>query len=399
MSYERNSFLSIENLQHLGSTIEGFLYDKYQLKLSEMLPIAEFESTVREVMARVDANSKGATLTEKNKQTILMVRDMLLQEKIPPEAPTHMPAPIERTATKSEEPEDQFMKKLQELEHKRKVPPTVLQQAQAPPPSPPMAPPVQAAAAPTVLAPAPAPVVVAVPPPPRQGITHIISSWDRNISSNPERAVLRWPTPLPVSSNPVGTSIAGVFLPASFSSYTPHISLVIEGAGGGMTSCLLAPDTQGARSIHGWQRWSPMNASLSYIRNVASPWVIQLRSADGNLIPLGIDHFQVRSMEVDISNRIATLHLSSILPSLPEIILTEADFKVGDHVWIHTKNDKKRTEVLAVKKDSIHVRYSTPVATSSMSTAIQEWMNGLVLNYHRQWSMVLDLSGPAAGTS
>lgn len=412
-STEKSSFLSVENLNHLGATIEGFLYDTYKIQIKGLISLADFERMLRDVMGRIEGSPayRGSLIAEKNKQVILSVRNILLEKARGPameavaasvpaaqdvETENHeevMPAPIDRVATKSEVSEDAFMMKLQELEQKRKMPASVIKQA------------AEAATTATATAPAAADqvvgatehVVVAVPPPPRHGTTFVISSWDRNVTENPERAVMRWTTPLPFSNDPTGTSIAGMFLPVSFSTYTPYVYLIIEGASGNKTSCLLAPDTlAGPARARGWHRWSPLQDALSYIRPMSSPWVIQLRSADGALMPLGIDHLYVATIDVDISHRTATLKLASIVPGQTEVVLTEADFQVGDYIWIFTKTDKKKTEVVGVNKDSIVVRYTMPMKAPSISNPVHDWIQGRVLNYHRQWSLVLDLTTSGA---
>lgn len=413
VSYERNSFLSIENLNHLGATIEDFLYNTYKIQLKSVIGLNEFQMALKDTMTRIDANpaGRGASATEKNKQVILSMRNFVLEKvraaATEAEAPSIMeqapyetgneaviPVPIERVSTKTEDvTEDAFMVKLQELEQKRKLPTNMLKQV--PPVTGTVTGPVGPAAPTAPTAPA-APiehVVVAVPPAPRQGMAFVVSSWMRQLAENPERAILRWTTPLPFSSNSIGTSIATIFLPVSLATCSPYMYLMIDGAGGNQTSCILAPeDVAVSNKGRGWQKWKPIDKALSYIKNVGTPWVIQLKTADGALMPLGIDHFYVMTIESDISNRTAFLKLGSIFPNVSDINLTEADFQVGDYIWVVTKTDKKKTEILSIKNDGIQVRYMIPVGAPSISNSLQDWINGRIINYHRQWSMVLDLT-------
>lgn len=398
------SFLSVENLNRIGATIEGFLYDTYKIQVRDLYSLSEFEGMLKELMEKVEEIAPQAPLAEKNKQVVLLVRNAIMEgppdpAPLPLPSAAEMPAPVERTATKKEEPEDVFFQKLQELEQKRKVPPRVSQPPPTPPPAPAppqshaAAPPTGPALAPTLAVAPVAPqehVIVAVPPPPRQGIPHIISSWDRNLHENPERAAMVWKGPFPSQVDPTGTSIAGLFLPGLFSSYTPHISLVIEGVGGKQTACILSPDS--SHPTKGWARWSPIGQSLSYIRNLSIPWVIQLRTADGSLLPLGLDHYKIAFMEVDVTNQMAILRLASVLTDAPVTVLTESDFQVGDQIWIYTRNDKKKTEVRAVSKDAIQVRYTHPAKSPTISNAVHDWINARIMNYSRQWSLVLDLT-------
>jgi hypothetical protein len=113
---------------------------------------------------------------------------------------------------------------------------------------------------------------------------------------------------------------------------------------------------------------------------------------------LGLDHLHIVSIAVDITNRSATLKLGTSIPS-QEVILNEGDFQVGDQIWIFIKTEKKKTEVLSVSKDSIQIRYNIPTHTPSMSNAVHEWMNARILNYNRQWSMILDITNSADSSS
>lgn len=385
--------MSVDNLKRIGATMEGFLYDTYHIQLKDVYSFSEFETILQEMMERVEANAPKASLADKNKQVMVLVRNRLMEN------PSEMPTPVERTATKTEEPEDAFFQKLQELEQRRKVPPQPTVVAPPAPVSTPTAPPPIPPSPSVSLPPAPPPavapqehVIVAVPPPPRQGIPYVISSWDRNLQDHPERAVVYWKSPLPGYVDPMGTSISGLFLPSIFTSYTPYLFLVMEGVGGNQTSCFLTPENPAVHRTRGWSRWIPMSHNLSYIRNLSTPWVIHLKAADGSLLPLGLDHFQVISIEVDVSNRMAELRLGSILPTSSPISLTESDFQVGEQIWIYTKSDKKKTEVLSVSKDTIQVRYISPAMSITMSNAIHEWFHARVMNYSRQWSMILDLT-------
>ena len=324
------------------------------------------------------------------------------------------PSPLDRVGTQIEQSEDIFFKRLDELEQKRKAPTASLISSipSAPsaqmssfntlpqsPPAPPSLIPVSSHIAmpimpfenPTQSSQSSQHVIVAVPPPPRKGTPFVISSWDRSIIDNPERSILRWNIPLPPLSDKVGTRISGIFLSASLSNYTPFVHIIISGPGGNQTTCILSPDNVLGNKSRGWQRWSPLDVSLSYIKNISSPWLIHLKSADETFLPLGLDHLYIVSISVDITNRMATLKLASSIPS-HEVILNEGDFQPGDQIWIYLKTEKKKTEIISVSKDSIDVRYNIPTRTPSISNSVHEWMNARILNYNRQWSMILDIT-------
>lgn len=425
------SFLSVDNLKQLISTIGLFVHDTYGISIQSLIDQDDFERFLVDVMNSVDQRAPRTMSTkQRNKNVILIARDFILDRArsahhpapqshpaqnetavtIPvvpqPESDDVMPSPIDRIPTKTEEDDSVFFQRLQELEQKRKAPPVAATPLHVPvhPPTthtlhmeppqvalPPLQPP--QVALPQQQAPQQAPqVVVAMPPVARQGTAHVISSWERQISENPERAAIRWTMPLPTSGDQVGTRITGLFLPVSFSAYTPHISIVIEGAGGSQTSCIVAPDHYGVVRTKGWMRWTPLEESLSYIKSISSPWTVQLKTADGVLLPLGLDHYYVSSITIDITNKSALLSLSSSLRPSDPVTLSEADFQCGDQVWIYTRTERKKTEVLSVKGNSIEVRYSIPTRTPTLSNAAHDWMNARLLNYSRQWSVILDIT-------
>lgn len=435
-------FLSMDNLNTLGSIIENFIYDTYQINLTRVFPYEEFRQLLRNVMNNIDASNKTATISEKNKLVIVNIRNFIFEKlkkheettvysAVPeqvsmssPPVPAVPPSPLQPLTSPSltplpaqlsslsemptqqmdrddnEDMEDKnkkdeiFFKRLQELEQRRKIPATPQQQQQSQQQHTqqqqtqqqqtsivsnevlhifPSAPPASSQQ-----------VIVAVSPPPRHGISHIISSWDRTIQEYPDRTSFVWNNPLPTMIDPLGTRVAALFLPVSVCNYTPYVTLHIQGASGMHTSCILAPENYIVNRTRGWIRWSPMDDSLSYIKNVSSPWTIQLRSADNTILPLGRDTLQIVSINIDITNKSAKLTVSP----LPQ----EGEFLVGDQIWIYTKTERKKTEVLSVSNDTIEVRYQIPLKSPTMSTSAHEWIRGYILNYNRQWSMILDLT-------
>ena len=406
-SATKNLFLSMENLSNLGFTVESFLHDTYGIRLKEIISLSDFQELMQDVMQETEEDFPNLSHSEKNKKAIVSIRNILFdrlrmksqqpsaQQAVPSDVKEDampVPTPIERVSTKTEDSDEVFFKKLQDLELRRRVAVSgaAPQQPMPPPPSPPIL-------KPQVLEEQPRQVqhvVVAVPPPPRHCLTYVISSWDRNILENPGRSFMVWNNSLPPLYDPMSTRIAGLFLPASLASCSPYVSIAIQGAGGASTSCLVYPDCV-ATIRRGWIRWSPMDISLSYIKSVSMPWAVELRAADGTPMPLGVDHYRIVSIAVDVGINTATLRLASSVAN-QAVSLNESDFQVGDQIWIYTKNDKKKTDVLSVSKDAIEVRYSMPMRTPTMSNAMHDWMNAQVLNYNRQWSLVLEVGVSAS---
>lgn len=466
------SFLSIENFNTLGSIIENFIYDTYNISLKSVFEYDEFKQILRNIMNDVDQSNKNKNMSiaDKNKIVIVYIRNLIFEKikkqteqsdqstqshpnNIPKSELTLEPStelrseiiskpetkiqhydqsdeidqfsfqstivtpiatPImDRDEIDNNQKDEVFFKKLQDLEQRRKInivsnstttlkqnvintlnSPTISNKAN-----------ISGKAnisnvvnTSTILSEQPQQqlqsqlspqsqtqqVIVAIPPPPRHGTSYIISSWDRSLMENPERANFVWTNSFPTMIDPLGTRIAGIFLPILVCNYTPYVVLTIEGASGINTSCILAPDNYMINKTRGWLRWSPMDDSLSYIKNVATPWRIQLRSADNTILPLGRDNFYIASINVDITNKSARLTLSPP----PQ----EGEFQAGDQVWIYTKNERKKSELLSISNDTIEVRYSIPIKSPTMSTTAHEWINAKVLNYTRQWSMILDLT-------
>lgn len=387
----------MDNLNRLGSMIENFIYETYKIPLNDVFDYEDFTQLLHNTMNNVESSNRSLPIMDKNKMVIVRIRDYIFEKtkKSPqPPKPTSSFKPEKEPETEAQiiptpemdrEEDDKFFKKLQDLEQRRKL--NLPQQPLAVPPvtqQVPLAPMTvqipQVANTPV----APPPVIVAVPPPPRHGIHYIISSWDRRLIEHPERANFVWNNTLPAMIDPLGTRIAGVFLPVSVCNYTPYLTLHIEGASGSHISCVLSPEYYPVGRTRGWLQWSPINESLSYIKNVSSPWTIQLRSADGTILPLGRDNTDVASVNIDITNKSARL----ILSPTPQ----EGEFLVGDQIWIYTKTERKKTEVLSVSADMIEVKYQIPVKTTSLGYMVHEWVQARVLNYSRQWSIVFDLT-------
>lgn len=439
-------FLSADNMSRLGTTIESFLFETYKIQLKDTFEPRAFEMLLRDIMMSVDASDDGRlSLQEKNKLAIVTARNIVFEQlkaasspqphphphpqraaasfpatladdyqpqdqphpqpPLPPQPSPDplMPSPIERVSTKPEDNDALFFKRLQELEQKRSASVAIQQTLSPPVKKPPAQParPIQAAnsdqqAATPVPAPAPSAsqqVIVAVPPAPRRGSSIVISSWDRSLADNLERSSMQWTGQLPASIDLMGTRITGIFMPVSVYGITPYIVLAIDGAGGNHSTCILSPDASAITGrTRGWMLWSPMNDSLSYTRNVPSPWTIHTRAADGSPLPLGLDHCYILTIAIDITNRTASLVLSSVLQPGQQASINDSEFQAGDQVWIITKSSIVKTDVLSVSANGIDVRYKNSMRSVSMSNAAHEWMNCRVLNYSRQWSLVLDVT-------
>lgn len=417
------SFLSMDNYNSLGPIIKNFMYETYEINVDAIYEQEEYKHNLQSIMIHIDSTNKELPLADKNRMAILNMRNTIF-EKIesikkaneakkpisqqPPDIsqddPTpHAEMPIMLPPTPQNDREetgdaskndDVFFRKLQDLEQRRKIHPINVSGANTnspvqPQPQSRVEVPVSSASVQQATAP-PAQaiavqeqVIVAVPPPPRHGITYVIASWERGLLEHPDRASFSWNKALPTMIDPLGIRIAGMFLPISVCNYTPYITVYIEGASGSSTSCILSPDYHPVNRNRGWLRWTPMDTSLSYIKNVSSPWMIQLHSADNSVIPLGRDMMHIDSISIDVTNRSARLTLSPPLQ--------DGDFSVGDQVWIYTSNEKKKTDVLSVSAESIEVRYQIPIRSQSMSHNAHEWLKMRIVNYSRQWSLILDL--------
>lgn len=399
------SFLSMDNFKSLGQVIKNFMIDTYNIPIESIFQYDDFKEILQSVMTDIEGSNKTITMQEKNKLVIISVRSIIFErmrvyqekkeihtsqlrtlEKESENVGAHMPLPVpemdrdidDADSTKNDEV---FFKKLQDLEQRRKAGLPTSQPTIPNPQTPIVAttsPSISQAVQPSIIKPSHEQVIVAVPPPPRHGDAYTISSWDRSLQENIERSRLLWTSTISTMADPLGTRVAGLFLPVSVSSYTPYVILSIEGASGANTSCILSPENS-LQKARGWSRWIPMDNGLSYIRNVSSPWKIELRSADNVMLPLGCDISIIKSIRLD------DVKMSMLLDVHP--LPQDGEFTIGDQVWICTKKDRKKTEIISITCGSIEVR--CPHNISDLSS---EWTNARLLNYSRQWSLVLDIT-------
>jgi hypothetical protein len=280
-----------QNLQHVSRVCQRFLADKFQVAM-ELSAILEL---VREVSRTLDPR---LDLEEANKAIIVKVKDTVLSAR------AHMESAVPSAAVLDEIPplpqqasstgnadEDDFYKRLQDLETQRSMPPP----SSAPVvPSPLMSPPqLTAPTAPTGIA-AAGPNVVYLPAtasPARYHRPILINGSDRMWEYFTKRSTLVWPGPIKGSS----TILVALMLPKACAGMTPIVSVEITGAAGNSveTVCILR-DTGPV-----WDRWVPCGEAL--LKTLACPWTIKLR--DNFLRPLELgEDTQVIKQSVKLQN-------------------------------------------------------------------------------------------------
>ena len=278
-----------QNLQHVSRVCQRFLADKFQvaMELSALLELVREAS--RTLDPRLDLEEANKAIIVKVKDTVLSARAHM--ESAAPSAAVldEIPPLPQQASSTGNADEDDFYKRLQDLETQRSMPPPSSAPAV---PSPLVSPPIQPTA-PTAVA-AAGPSVVYLPAtasPARYHRPILINGSDRMWEYFTKRSTLVWPGPIKGSS----TILVALMLPKACAGMTPVVSVEITGAAGNSveTVCILH-DTGPV-----WDRWVPCGEAL--LKTLACPWTIKLR--DNFLRPLELgDDTQVVKQSVKLQN-------------------------------------------------------------------------------------------------
>jgi hypothetical protein len=264
-----------------------------------------------------------------------------------------LPEPMELTPEKSAlEKDQQFLEELKRLEMSRRLP-LIGNDGSAPAAS---APP---ASAMDLLLPKVAPAqipshiaTVFMPAPAKRGQELLIQSHQRNWVQYPHRNGFSWGGPVPPGGE---LRIEKVFLPEYDASrlHSPYLVLHLEGAGG-QTAQVYLYASQGNIQGTGWRIYEPMASTLGYIKTLACPWKVRLLLASGKPVEMGTDG---ESVEVNASG----------------VVSTKAERSPGDQWWLFGTNG------------SIYPWNLTD------DIPVSPGFQGVVLNYSRQWWVVLSV--------
>ena len=209
---------------------------------------------------------------------------------------------------------------------------------------------------------------VFLPQPPQKGQEVLINSWQRNWIQCPSRNGFAWNGPIPTGVDLSHSRVLRVFLPRRVCDVlkSPYIVLHLEGAGGQVSQSILVPELGGAGAGAdggGWGAFVPAANDLGYLKTLACPWTVKVWTADGRMVNLGRD------------GEMATVDATGAL----EPMASAAD---GDQLWVFGA------------KGQIHlwnVEKTNPWAGHWEDGSGAVAGGGAVVNFTRQWSILLDL--------
>lgn len=364
-----SSFLSRANFDHVFGLTFQFLQDTSSLYVSK----DELQALTADTMRRVAKEREQETpdLEMWNKQTIIMVRDVVRQRK--PAPPPEPSANLQETSSEEQVVGDPFFTKLQELEVSRKSSNMWLQ-ANAPPAQPAATlttPPV-----PSDASQAPSVTTIYMQSPPDKGVAVHIRSWHRSWIQHPERGTYRWSGPLPNGIDVHSTYISCVIVPKQTMTWTPYVILEIEGAGGQVNECILVPDSKSVNST--WEYLRPTTKALGYIWPLALPWTLRFLDADREMLPYGNDCWSVQEIQ-----HLRDISRLTIVSSLASESCVSTSFMANEWVLLQSNIDNQvRCKVVAVGPNTIDVQATVNVSFRGAN----------ILHMHRQSCVILEAS-------
>lgn len=262
------SVYSPENVAYVTKLCKRFLFEKYQLDISADTLEPMVSDAARDVGTIVDVSLEDA-----NKMVIVKIKERMVsvQPSLPPRPELNEP-----------NNEDDFFKKLQDLESHRTLP---IQSNNIPllqkqpittvdiGSSGPLAAPAQVVYLPSSTA----PLRIVKPV--------IVNGSDRMWEYFTKRSTLIWTGPIP--SNVPSVRLVIIMLPTLCSSQTPAVIVNITGAAGNTMTTVCVRENTGLSS--GWDGWRPCCDSLSQLKALACPWTIKLQDTYGIPLNMGDD--------------------------------------------------------------------------------------------------------------
>jgi hypothetical protein len=329
-------FLSLANLNHLISITNRFLYDKYNFRMMETVPIEELRKEWQMVMLEVHQNfteqGMGKEFQKMNMKVLSTMKDRIKEryqlqitaEKAFTNAVAQqsvvVSVPVQGNPIEPEErildnalEEDEFMDKVRILENQRRsasvAPIPVIPSTPPPPLKLEPAKPLESNYTP-VVSPTPIPLIPVVGSIPlsgsvpsqsgtgssKKGRIHFIPihAKDRNWVFSPPRQSWVWSGSLPTNANLGSLRLSALMVPYWVSN-TPFITVEITGAGGQKMRCVCL--FKEGSATRGWLTLKPLNRS-DEIRPLATPWTISLFDAFDVPLALGEDIMVIKGCEV-----------------------------------------------------------------------------------------------------
>ena len=385
---------SPQNVAHVTTVCRRFLSERFQVTLDADALAGYVHDAISEVVAR--GKHQSQSLEEANKLVIVRVKDRVTQPQTPPILSQQLSQPSlpsssqppagQPSASSSQVPsitlshtahfedliqdEDEFFKKLQDLENQRNLPPppqaanTIASPISAPSPS-------------TSLVPQVASSVVYLPPstaPTRLAKSVIINGSDRMWEYFTKRSTLVWSGPIP--PNVPQVNFASLLLPKKCAELTPVVVVEITGAAGNSTEtiCTLSSSTTNTGV---WDTWVPCGEALGQVKALSCPWTIKLLDNFRRPLELGEDALTIK--------QVARLYNGNTKITFEDHSHTNSGLCKGAQLLIRCKGDIYVTVInYDPSNNAIEV---TPIG-SDVAIAMS---GAKVCNLHQQATIVLTL--------
>jgi hypothetical protein len=366
-------FLSKDNFEYIGSVCKQYLKDTQNITVSDQV----FSGTLATVMKKIAQERPNGSIEDLNKRTMVAMRTAMTQHQsqaaIP--SPPLSPRPSESDFPKMEQvettdnSEDPFFKKLQQLELSRRLTVTT-NESKAPAPA------ITAPAAPVDGAPAPPalpPTTIVVPSETalkNRGVLIAVNSWDRLWLYQTQRTPFIPSVSIPSQVDTSSAKLLQVMVPHVGTQY-PYYELNIEGAGKQHVTVVLVVDKQDKK----WITLRPVSETLKPWKLLSAPWTITLRDCFQNNLSLGHDGWVIQR-KILKQNGNAVYGLSHASDGANHM---EA-FDIGDNIVISDDSEtKSHHQVVYTTHDTVEIRGDGPDT-------------GFVMNMNRQISVFIEVN-------
>ena len=262
---------SPENVSHVVTLCHRFLTETYKVQLDADALVHMVHDAIRSL--------PPLPIGDANKAIIVAIKDRVLTQPAQQQPAVANPGSNlqKMFAVSYDNNEDEFFKKLQDLESHRAI---------AKPNKPPISPLTEPSR--TELRMGPEQSIVYLPNtaiPPRINKPVVINGSDRMWEYFTKRSTLVWIGPIPHSSPNV--RFEHILLPSECSAQTPVVTVNIKGAAGNSVSSICIKTSAG----NTWDTWTPCAtvASGAYLKALACPWTIKLTDNFGQPLDMGND--------------------------------------------------------------------------------------------------------------
>jgi hypothetical protein len=261
------------NVSHVATICQRFLQEKYHAEAS----IPALSDLVREAIVELNMNNQNiSSIEDANKRIILNIKSKVLAQ------PEPLPRTFSDVHPTDDADEDEFFKKLQDLETQRCLPPPVNA-------APPIISSNTANANPNANTATTQQSIVYLPSAlPRVSKPVVINGADRMWEYFTKRSTLVWTGPIP--ANVAQAKLTALLLPSMCSRITPLVLIEITGAAGNTIQIVCTRSTCDLRG-DGWETWTPCGSES--LKVLACPWTLKLKDHAMQPLDMGEDAFTI----------------------------------------------------------------------------------------------------------